>query len=109
MQDEWTTQTQIIYDEMIALHMDPIPLYYLISSITIWKTIPTPDHPQFEFDAMYTVLFTKQSKIGWNHVIYRQLTTAWVDIQNQYKHTPDNGITIISTAISKIFKMVYHM
>ena len=55
---------------------------------------------------MYKVLFKEQSHIGWNHVIYGRLTTAWVDIQNQHEHTQDNGIPIISTVIGKIFKKI---
>lgn len=110
MQNEWTTQVQIVYDAMIELQMDQILLYFLILAITTWKTIKHPEHPPIEFDDMYAVLCKGQSNIGWNpHVIYGRLTTAWVDIQNQHEHTQDNGIPIISTGIGKILKIVYHM
>lgn len=93
---------------MTALHMDPILFYYLTLAITIWKTIKHPVNPDFIQIEAYDTLFKEQSRIGWNHVIFGCLSTAWVDIQNQYNQTNDDGISIIS-AVGKIYKIVYHV
>lgn len=101
---EWESQTQILYNEMNNLGMDPILLYLLTMSITEWKTIQQPSIPSFLCIETYITLFQEQSKIGWNQIIYGRFTKTWVDIQNQYGEHNDNGIQIISTAIGKYIK-----
>ena len=107
--DEWESQTQTLYDEMQCLGMDPILLFLLTKSITDWKTTRQPDMPSFIHIETYSTLFQEQNKIGWNQILYGRLTKTWVDIQNQHGEHNDNGIMIISKAIGKIFKIIYHI
>ena len=108
IQLEWKQQLQIFYDEMDELFMDPILLYYMILALDQWKTIRNPPEPEFSND-QYKQLFQEQNAIGWNQVIYGRLTKSWVDIQNAYSVCNPNGIMVISKAINKIYKLVYHI
>ena len=78
-------------------------------ALTTWKTIQKPTQPIFITIEAYDTLFKEQSKIGWNHVIHGRLSKSWVDIQNQYNFKSDDGISIMSVAIGKIYKIIYHM
>lgn len=90
--------------------MDHIFFYYLIRAITTWKTFKQPPNPELIQIQLNDTLFEDQSKTGWNHAIYSQLITAWVDIQNPYDHSQDDGISIILFMLGKIvYKLVYHI
>lgn len=107
--NEWNTKLETFYQEMKKLEMDPILLYYMMLALNNWRTTKSPDRPKF-CKRQYKKLFKEQTLIGWNQVIMGRLSKSWVDIQNDYHlNTTTNGISIISTAITKVLTMIHQI
>ena len=54
-----------------------------------------------------TTTILQTTDIGWNQVLMGRLSKTWVDIQNMYApNSVLNGISIITTATTKIYRIV---
>jgi hypothetical protein len=100
---------QALYDRLVKIKLDPILLYYILQSVTHWRTIAAPPTPDF-CTGSYKKLFSEQSAIGWSHLIQGRISTCWVDIQNEYETNAllkaPEGSKTLARAIAFTFEVV---
>lgn len=69
----WSTFEIDTNQHLQKMKTDPILVNLFIQSISEWKTVKAPEYSN-EIPEEYTLLFRKQSLIGWSQVIKGRLS-----------------------------------